>query len=143
MRRSCAKTIQVAGIESIQDASGHTYTYDVNTNTNYNSDAEAAAEIRHVGTGTLPRPNPAKLRLSLPKHFSQQSMEQNHRFNPTESMKVEKQHIEGYDQGAQHCARHGQRPGGHVQQQDSIHSRAARAARILDHQHHGDQQNKN
>ena len=35
--------IQVAGIESIQDASGHTYTYDVNTNTNYNSDAEAAA----------------------------------------------------------------------------------------------------
>lgn len=35
--------IQVAGIESIQDASGHTYTYDVNTNTNYNGDAEAAA----------------------------------------------------------------------------------------------------
>jgi len=35
--------IQVAGIESIQDASGHTYTYDVNTNTNYNKRAEAAA----------------------------------------------------------------------------------------------------
>ena len=36
--------IQVAGIESVQDALGNTYTYDVNTNTNYNSDAEAAAE---------------------------------------------------------------------------------------------------
>lgn len=35
--------IQVAGIESIRDASGNTYTYDVNTNTNYNSEAEAAA----------------------------------------------------------------------------------------------------
>ncbi len=39
-----AKQVQVAGIESIQDASGSTYTYDVNTNTNYNSDAEAAVE---------------------------------------------------------------------------------------------------
>ena len=36
--------VQVAGIESVQDASGNAYTYDVNTNTNYNSDAEAAAE---------------------------------------------------------------------------------------------------
>ena len=39
-----ANKVQVAGIESIQDASGNTYTYDVNTNTNYNADAETAAE---------------------------------------------------------------------------------------------------
>ena len=38
-----ANQVKVAGIESIQDASGNTYTYDVNTNTNYNSDAEAVA----------------------------------------------------------------------------------------------------
>ena len=39
-----ANKVQVAGIESIQDASGNTYTYDVNTNTNYNADAETAAK---------------------------------------------------------------------------------------------------
>lgn len=36
-------SIQVAGIEAIQDTNGLSYTYDVNTNTNYNSDAEAKA----------------------------------------------------------------------------------------------------
>jgi hypothetical protein len=35
--------IQVAGIESIQDAQGYSYAYDVNTNTNYNSAAEEQA----------------------------------------------------------------------------------------------------
>ena len=38
-----ANSVQVAGIEAIQDAAGRVYAYDVNTNTNYNSDAEAAA----------------------------------------------------------------------------------------------------
>ena len=37
--------IEVAGIESIVDASGTAYTYDVNTNTNYNTDAENRAGL--------------------------------------------------------------------------------------------------
>jgi len=35
--------VEVAGIESIEDANGNIFTYDVNTNTNYNPDAEAKA----------------------------------------------------------------------------------------------------
>jgi len=38
-----ANSIDVAGIEFIEDAFGNVYTYDVNTNTNYNSDAEEKA----------------------------------------------------------------------------------------------------
>ncbi|MCA0972007.1 alpha-L-glutamate ligase [Halobacillus litoralis] len=37
--------VDVAAIETIQDASGNVYAYDVNTNTNYNSDAEAVADV--------------------------------------------------------------------------------------------------
>jgi len=40
-----ANSIEVAGIESIQDQHGQVYTYDVNTNTNYNTDAEQEANI--------------------------------------------------------------------------------------------------
>ncbi|QHE53699.1 RimK family alpha-L-glutamate ligase [Pontibacillus sp. HMF3514] len=40
-----ANSIEVAGIEAIQDQNGQVYTYDVNTNTNYNTDAEQEANI--------------------------------------------------------------------------------------------------
>jgi glutathione synthase/RimK-type ligase-like ATP-grasp enzyme len=36
-----ANDIDIAGVEFIADAVGHTFTYDINTNTNYNPDAEA------------------------------------------------------------------------------------------------------
>lgn len=36
-----ANDINIAGVEFIADAVGHTFTYDINTNTNYNPDAEA------------------------------------------------------------------------------------------------------
>ncbi len=58
--------IEVAGIESIVDASGTAYTYDVNTNTNYNADAENRAG-RSAMT-TLARFLGAELaRLRLPR----------------------------------------------------------------------------
>lgn len=47
-----ANSIQVAGIEFIQDVTGTIYTYDVNTNTNYNPEAEARAGMygcTHLG----------------------------------------------------------------------------------------------
>lgn len=37
-------SIEVAGIEFIEDAAGNIYTYDVNTNTNYNKEAETKAD---------------------------------------------------------------------------------------------------
>ena len=42
-------SIEIAGIEFIQDEEGTIYTYDVNTNTNYNSDAEDAAQMSGMG----------------------------------------------------------------------------------------------
>lgn len=44
-----ANSIEVAGIEFIEDQDGVLYVYDINTNTNYNSDAESAAGFSGMG----------------------------------------------------------------------------------------------
>lgn len=48
-------SVEVAGLEFIVDAEGHTFTYDMNTNTNYNASAEARARVASTGMGALAR----------------------------------------------------------------------------------------
>jgi len=62
-----ANSINVAGIECIQDEHGQLYTYDVNTNTNYNSDAEQEADI--YGMLQLAKYLGEQLR-TIPYHFT-------------------------------------------------------------------------
>lgn len=46
-------TIDVAGIEFIENADGELFVYDVNTNTNYNQGAEQRAGVEATGMGAL------------------------------------------------------------------------------------------
>ncbi|WP_417689664.1 ATP-grasp domain-containing protein [Pseudidiomarina sp.] len=46
-------SVDVAGIEFIENAGGELFVYDVNTNTNYNQGAEQRAEVPRTGMGAL------------------------------------------------------------------------------------------
>lgn len=46
-------SVDVAGIEFIENADGELFVYDVNTNTNYNQSAEQRAEVPRTGMGAL------------------------------------------------------------------------------------------